>query len=238
MELLLLHTRDRARKVPLTPEQREAVRAVARGGGDETAASLARAVIALARRDGLWLGCDCREENGVPPVVTPCRNRHGTEYWHVLGYLQVVHSPGCMFHRAMARRRAETPWNRPARKAPEGYFAVLRNVSDDLDPSAPNERGEPWPSAAGQFCLSGSSQQQEPDDVGLPLFARPRSTVQRSMGPVDLIPGKEAEELPPVAVEPVCRPAGGLPGAPGKPTCCFGPARTGLSGPVPTTRRY
>ncbi|MDE0174816.1 MAG: hypothetical protein OYH76_21880 [Defluviicoccus sp.] len=143
MELLLLDKRDRARKVPLTPEQREAVRAVARGGGDETAASLARAVIALARRDGLWLGCDCREENGVPPVVAPCRNRHGTEYWRVLGYPQVVHSPGCAFHRATARRRAGKPWNRPARKAPVGYFAVLRNVSDDVDPAAPNGRGEP-----------------------------------------------------------------------------------------------
>lgn len=130
MALQLLDKRDRSPRAPLTPEQRDAVRAVARGGGDETAAALALAVIALARRDGLWLGCDCRDENGVRPVVAPCRNRHGTEYWRVLGYPQVGHSPGCVFHRATAPHRPEDRWNRSARKAPEGYFAVLRNAGE------------------------------------------------------------------------------------------------------------
>ena len=142
MALQLLDKRDRSPKAPLTPEQRDAVRAVVRGGGDETAAEVARSVIALARRNGLWLGCDCRDENGARPVVAPCRNRHGTEYWRVLGHPQIRHDPDCVFHRATVRRRAVDPWNRPARKVPEGYFAVLRNAGEGSVRKAPEDGDE------------------------------------------------------------------------------------------------
>ena len=154
MVLHLLDKRDRSPKAPLSPEQRDALRAVARGEGDESASALVRGVIAVARRDGLWLGCDCREENGARPVVAPCRNRLGTEYWRVLGYPQVAHDPDCVFHRANAGDRSDNLWNRPARQAPEGYFSVLRNARDPTPGTEPEDGDERYAGAVPRPALS------------------------------------------------------------------------------------
>ena len=92
-------------------------------------------------REGSGFECDCRKEGGRSPLVAPCRNHRGTDYWRVLAGRHLRHDEGCVFHRTHARRRDEALWNRP-RKAPDGLFAVLRDRSEEQRVSRPGGRSE------------------------------------------------------------------------------------------------
>ena len=124
----------------LTREQHEAIRQVASGVQNEGLKELVLAVMKRARTNNLWLGCDCRSEVGRRPVVAPCRNDRGTDYWRVLTGRQLLHDQSCVFYRAHVRRKMEDLWNRPARTAPVGYFSVLRERVDGLEVSEPSKR--------------------------------------------------------------------------------------------------
>ncbi len=128
MALDLVHKRDLSVAELLSPQVQHAVRAVAAGAESEQLKLQVRHVMERARADNHWLGCDCRSEDGRRPVVVPCRKSHGTYYWQVLGRGQLAHVEGCVFHRPPAQRREDADrWNRPPRRAPEGFFAVLRD---------------------------------------------------------------------------------------------------------------
>lgn len=142
MGFVLVDKRDLSAAESLTPEAENAIRAIAGGIGCAKVEALVLEVMKRARESGLWLGCDCRREDGRRPVVAPCRNRRGTDYWRVLAGRQVAHDEGCVFHRTRARRRDAARWNRPARGAPEGFFAVLRDRAEEQRVSRPSGRSE------------------------------------------------------------------------------------------------
>ena len=128
MALHLVHKRDLSVAESLSPQEQSAVRAVAAGAESEQLQSLVLEVMERARAGNRWLGCDCRREEGRRPVVAPCRKSHGTYYWQVLGRGQLAHDRRCVFHRPPAHRRQDAAqWNRMARTAPNGFFAVLRD---------------------------------------------------------------------------------------------------------------
>lgn len=141
MALDLVDKRDLSRAELLSEEEERAIRAVADGAGGDAAAAVVLAVIARARAAGLWLRCDCRREDGRRPLVAPCRNDRGTDYWRVLTGRHPEHDEGCVFHRRHARRRLEARWSRPSR-APRGYFAVLHDPAEDRRVSRPSGRSE------------------------------------------------------------------------------------------------
>ena len=92
------------------------------------------------------------------PVVTPCRKRHGTFYWKVLARGQVAHDAGCVFHRTRTRRLLDAArWNRPPRRAPEGFFVVLRarpRSSDSRAPAVAPRREASGRESPGWHCRS------------------------------------------------------------------------------------
>ena len=109
----------------LTPDEERAVReAVARREADE---ALALAVLRAVREREHWLACDCRREGGARALLAPCRLPEEAGFtWRVLsGEHRVHHAEACVFYRAQREREAEAAWERAARAAPEGYFAVL-----------------------------------------------------------------------------------------------------------------
>ena len=137
----LVHKGDLPVAQRLTDEEQHAIRAVAAGAESERLKFIVLKVNGRAHEARLWLGCDCRSENGRRPVIAPCRNRYGTDFWRVLVKPQVEHSKDCVFRRTRAQRRqAAVRWNpsRPARKAPDGWFAVLRDSAEDRRVSKPD----------------------------------------------------------------------------------------------------
>ena len=141
MALDLVDKRDLSVAESLTPQVQIAVRAVVAGAESEPLEALVLEVMKRARASRLWLGCDCRSEAGRRPVVAPCRNHRGTDFWRVLAGRQVAHDEGCVFHRTRARRRRDAArWDRAAIKAPEGLFAVLRDRAEEQRVSKPGGR--------------------------------------------------------------------------------------------------
>lgn len=136
MALDLVDKRNLLRTENLSAAEQCAVLAVADGAGSAEFKETALAVMKRARASGLWLRCDCRSENGNRPLAAPCRNHRGTDYWRVLTGRHPEHDAGCVFHRTHARRPLETRWSRP-RKAPDGFFAVLRERAEDRRVSRP-----------------------------------------------------------------------------------------------------
>ena len=143
MALDLVDKRDLSVVQTLTSEEQNAIRAVAAGSVSGRRKYIVLKVIGRTHDAGLWLGCDCRSENGRRPVVAPCRNRRGTDFWRLLIKRQVEHSKDCVFARTRAQRRlAAVRWNpsRAAKKAPGGWFAVLRDSAEDERVSKPDGR--------------------------------------------------------------------------------------------------
>ena len=88
MAFVLVNKRDLSFAASLADEAEQAIRKVVAGGGDAALKGLVLEVMKGARARGLWLGCDCRSEDGRRPAVAPCRNHRGTDYWRVLAGLR------------------------------------------------------------------------------------------------------------------------------------------------------
>ena len=142
MALDLVDKRDPSRTQSLSVEERHAIRVVAGGEGDEEHTGIVLAVMERARSEGLWLRCDCRTEGGRRPLVAPCRNHRGTDWWRVLAGRHTPHEEGCVFHRTHGRRRDVGRWNGPPKKAPKGNFEVLRDRAEEQRVSRPSGRSE------------------------------------------------------------------------------------------------
>ena len=137
----LVDKRDLSAAESLTPEAENAIRAVVGGVKCAELEAMVLDVMKRAREARLWLGCDCRSEAGRRPVVAPCRNHRGTDFWRVLAGRQAAHDESCVFHRTRARRRRDAAqWDRAAIKAPEGLFAVLRDRAEEQRVSKPGGR--------------------------------------------------------------------------------------------------
>ena len=158
----------------LTREQHEAIRQVASGVQNEGLKELVLAVMKRARTNNLWLGCDCRSEVGRRPVVAPCRNDRGTDYWRVLTGRQLLHDQSCVFYRSHVRRKKEDLWNRPARTVPVGYFSVLRERPDDLQVSEQSKR-------AGTESVRGGGRRPALSQLLLMLLERADLNLLRSV---------------------------------------------------------
>ena len=146
MALDLVDKRDPSRAEILSEEEERAIRAVAEGAANAVCAAADLSVIRRAREEGLWLRCACRSEDGRHPRVVPCRNSRGPHYWSARTGRHPRHDEGCVFNRMRLRSRRRPKWNR-ARKAPDGYFAVLRDQPEDRRVSLPSRR-------AARRCLS------------------------------------------------------------------------------------
>ena len=109
MALDLVDKRDVSVAESLSPQVQNAVRAVAAGAESERLEALVLAVMKRARASSLWLGCDCRNEDGRRPVVAPCRSHRGTDYWRALVGRQVAHAEGCVSPSAPAMPSPSTP---------------------------------------------------------------------------------------------------------------------------------
>ena len=160
MAYVLMTKRDLSPESSLAPEEKEAIGGVVGGSANEAQEALALAVMRDARARGLWLGCDCRMEAGRRPAVAPCCNHRGTDFLRVLGGRHVPHDERCIFHRTHARRRDEGSRDRPPRKAPQGYFGVLRDRAEEQRVSQPGGRSDEggertgvWRSAMSQRLL-------------------------------------------------------------------------------------
>ena len=94
-----------------------------------------------ARREGLWLACDCAgDDNGTMPLLAPCR-RGETVYWRTLPRSAERHAPDCVFHdTARIRRTVLTDLQRGARVAPAGNFEILRKTSKETRASSGQSR--------------------------------------------------------------------------------------------------
>ena len=160
MAYVLMTKRELSPESSLAPEDKEAICGVVGGAANEAQEALALAVMRDARARGLWLGCDCRMEDGRRPAVAPCCNHRGTDFLRVLGGRHVPHDENCIFRRTYARRRDEGSRNRPPRKAPEGFFGVLRDRAEEQRVSQPGGRSDEdgertgvWRSAMSQRLL-------------------------------------------------------------------------------------
>ena len=142
MALHLVHKHDLSYAATLSSGEQQAIRAVAQGDEGEEFEALVLHVVKRARKHGLWLRCDCGGEDGRWPLVAPCLSHCGTAYWRVLAGQHVQHDPDCFFYRRHANRSDKAQWDRSPRKAPEGFFAVLREPAQEQRVSRPGRRSK------------------------------------------------------------------------------------------------
>ena len=125
----LVDKQDLSGAEALSGEEQHAVRAIAGGAEDQELVALVLAVMERARAGGLWLGCDCRSEGGRRPLVAPCRNHRGTDYWRVLAGRHLAHDEGCVFrpaHALFPADRSPTLSSEPTLQVRRRPFTVMR----------------------------------------------------------------------------------------------------------------
>ena len=90
---------------------------------DEQASLL---LVRHARRNHLWLACDCRGEH-APPMLSPALLSEADTYYlrRLTGRSRTEHHLDCPFFREQALTSERTE-RTPARNAPDGFFAVLK----------------------------------------------------------------------------------------------------------------
>ncbi len=121
------------------------------GVGDHHDEKASLLLVRHARRNGLWLACDCRGDDPAP-MLTPALLSEADTYYlrRLTGRNRAEHRLDCPFFReqilADARTRRE-----PARNTPDGYFAVLKPAplalaqapEEDLSPRDSASHGTP-----------------------------------------------------------------------------------------------
>ena len=96
------------------------------GVGDHRDEQASLLLVRHARRNHLWLACDCQGEHD-PPMLSPALLSEADTYYlrRLTGRSRTEHHLDCPFFReqAMTSERSERT---PARNAPDGFFAVLK----------------------------------------------------------------------------------------------------------------
>ncbi len=142
MALHLVH-HDLSHTCALTDEQEYALRRMADGDQDEHLQEAVLEILVRAHTERLWLACDCRGEDGRPPVNGPCR-RMGRYFWRRLPAPHVAHAEGCVYSRVSVPLRSGIPEARaPVEPPDDRFFTVLAIEPEDLriaEPDAVAER--------------------------------------------------------------------------------------------------
>lgn len=116
-------------------------------GSDADEAIGVNLVQQLRARHG-WLACDCLGATVRPPLLTPAyMTEAGTYYFKRLTVApRPAHTPTCPFHREQVIRSIGPRTDeRPPRKEPDGFFAVLKPLRERLA-QRPDEVDETVPS--------------------------------------------------------------------------------------------
>lgn len=122
----LVDKTEEARRERLTPEESRATRGLAAGTKDEALRQAAAGVIRRARSNGLWLECDCRDEDGVGPYLSPCHDTvRELLYWRPLPPPRLQHAPACNFRHLPRQASGDAGRVSHRKPAAEELFAVL-----------------------------------------------------------------------------------------------------------------
>ena len=110
----------------IDPALAETLRIWYRGGGDHRDEEASLLLVRHARRNHLWLACDCRSAN-APPMLSPALLSEADTYYlrRLTGRGRPEHHLDCPFLReqVMPGERTERA---PTRNPPDGFFAVLK----------------------------------------------------------------------------------------------------------------
>ena len=123
----------------LADVEKRAILSVMEGSTASQHVDPVRTILERVHSDGPWRGCDCQGEDHERPLATPVRNHRGTLHWRVFATERVPHAESCVFHRSQCRQGGEDTWSGAPRRAPTGYFQVLRNAPPAPRVSAPSD---------------------------------------------------------------------------------------------------
>ena len=117
------------------------------GAGDHRDEEASLLLVRHARRNHLWLACDCQSETATPMLSPALLSEADTYYLRRLtGRSRTEHHLDCPFFREQATGSERTE-RVPARNTPDGYFAVLKPAPLALA-QEPDEEARPRDSAS------------------------------------------------------------------------------------------
>ena len=131
----------------IAPALAETLRIWYSGAGDHRDEQASLLLVRHARRNHLWLACDCQSDTATPMLSPALLSEADTYYLRRLtGRSSTEHHLDCPFFReqAMTSERTERA---PARNTPDGYFAVLKPAPLALA-QAPDGEARPRDSAS------------------------------------------------------------------------------------------
>ena len=147
MWLVTKGAKNRAGGTAIAPALAETLRIWYSGAGDHRDEEASLLLVRHARRNHLWLACDCQSEQATPMLSPALLSEADTYYLRRLtGRSRTEHHLDCPFFReqAMTSERTERA---PARKTPDGFFAVLKPAPLALA-QAPDDEARPRDSAS------------------------------------------------------------------------------------------
>ena len=131
----------------IDPALAETLRIWYSGAGDHRDEEASLLLVRHARRNHLWLACDCQNVQATPMLSPALLSEADTYYLRRLtGRSRTEHHLDCPFFReqAMTSERTERA---PARNTPDGFFAVLKPAPLALA-QAPDDEKRPRDSAS------------------------------------------------------------------------------------------
>ena len=147
MWLVTKGARNGAGGTAIEPALAETLRIWYSGAGDHRDEEASLLLVRHARRNHLWLACDCQSDQ-APPMLSPALLSEADTYYlrRLTGRSRTEHHLDCSFFRepAMTSERTERA---PARNTPDGYFAVLKPAPLALA-KAPDDEARPRDSAS------------------------------------------------------------------------------------------
>lgn len=147
MWLVTKGARNGAGGTAIEPALAETLRIWYSGAGDHRDEQASLLLVRHARRNDLWLACDCQSEQATP-ILSPVLLSEADTYYlrRLTGRSRTEHHLDCPFFReqAMTSERTERA---PARNTPDGFFAVLKPAPLALA-QAPDEDARPRDSAS------------------------------------------------------------------------------------------
>jgi hypothetical protein len=131
----------------IDPALAETLRIWYGGGCDHRDEEASLLLVRHARRNHLWIACNCQGEH-APPMLSPALLSEADTYYlrRLTGRSRTEHQLDCPFFREQAMPGARTE-RAPARNPPEGFFAVLKPAPLALA-QAPDDEGRSRDSAS------------------------------------------------------------------------------------------
>ena len=131
----------------IEPALAETLRIWYSGAGDHRDEEASLLLVRHARRNHLWLACDCQSDQATPMLSPALLSEADTYYLRRLtGRSRTEHHLDCPFFREQATGSERTE-RAPTRNTPDGYFAVLKPAPLALA-QAPDDEARPRDSAS------------------------------------------------------------------------------------------